>query len=154
MKFNLLILLSVLCGLTLKSQCFVGKYLDIQYDMYKAKDSILLYKMSHSIEYNRWLKILLTSGKIEYSYKRSPNNVEFCDVGVYFLEHGSWFLENNILTLELKSVSKYDSKNCTKISYQILSCDNNLLEIKEVKVLFRKKIQYLEEREDFNYSDF
>lgn len=97
MKFNLLLLLSVLCGLTLKSQCFVGKYLDIQYDMYIAKDSILFYKMSDTIVYNRWLMLLLPGNEIKSIYNKMPKINAFCDVGDYFLEHGSWFLENNIL---------------------------------------------------------
>lgn len=83
-----------------------------------------------------------------------PNINAFCDVGEYSLEYGAWVLENNILTLEQKSVSRDDSKYWTKISYQILSCENDIFEIKEVKVHFRRKIGYYEQWGNFNYSDF
>ncbi len=39
------ILLSCNFSFTSQSQCFVGKYLDLQYDMYKVKDPVLVYKM-------------------------------------------------------------------------------------------------------------
>lgn len=148
------ILLSCIFSFALRSQCFVGKYLDIQYDRYKAKDSILVYKMSDAIEYNEWLMLLSFNKEIKFIYKRRPNTNAFCDVGDYSLEYGAWVLDNNILTLEQKSVSSHDSKNWTKISYKILSCENNVLEMKEVKVHFRRKIKYHEEWDDFKYSEF
>ncbi len=122
--------------------------------MYKAKDPVLVYKMSDTIEYNEWLLLLTSNKDIKSIYKKMPNISAFCDVGEYSLEYGAWVLENNILTLEQKSVSRDDSKYWTKISYQILSCENDIFEIKEVKVHFRRKIGYYEQWGNFNYSDF
>lgn len=153
-SYLITILISCIFSLTAKSQCFVGKYLDIQYDMYKAKDSILVYKMSDTIKYNEWLMLLSSNKEIKFVYKRTPNTKSFCDVGDNSLEYGAWVLENNILTLEQKSVSRHDSKDWTKISYKILICENHVLEMKEFKVHFRRKIRYHEEWNDFNYSDF
>jgi hypothetical protein len=98
--------------------------------------------------------LLSSNNEIKSIYKRKSNEQDFCDVGDYSLEFGTWVLESDILTLEQKSVSKYDSKYWTKISYKILSCENNVLEMKEVKIHFRRKIKYLEEWENFKYSEF
>jgi len=121
-----------------RGQCFEGKYLDIEFDIEKAKDSILVYKMSDTIVNNEWLMQLLANNEIKSIYKRKSDGIPFCDVGNTSLEYGAWVLENNILTLEQKSVSMHDSKAWTKISYKILRCENNILEMKEVKVHFRR----------------
>jgi hypothetical protein len=52
----------------------------------------------------------------------------------------------------MKSVSKYSSRDWTKISYQFLNCKNNLLELKEIKVHFRRQIEFSENWENFNYA--
>lgn len=98
--------------------------------------------------------LLSSNNEIKSIYKRKSNEHTFCDVGDYSLEFGSWVLESDILTLEQKSVSKHDSKYWTKISYKILRCENNILELKEVKVHFRRKIEYHEEWANFKYSEF